>query len=261
MNMKSLSDKFFKRDYWQMFFKDKLPFLRRGSATIRGHKMTYPHWPSFWGIFYEIFIDDNYRVDGLIDVRHIIDAGSNIGVSAVYFAQIYPEAHIDCFEPNQESIAYLRENVAAYPNVEVHPYALAATEGTMRFFVDADVAGSSIASSVNLMGSKQRSSKEVSVEARKLSDFITSPVDIFKMDIEGGEMGVMEDLVSSGKIKQIRTILMEFHYDPTTLPELPTRMLELLEENGFFYYIRRTAMITVPEPIMHGYIIFAFRKP
>ncbi len=222
--------------------------------------MTYPHWPFFWGVFYEIFIDDNYRIDGLVDVKHIIDAGANIGVSAVYFAQAYPGAHIDCFEPNPGALPYLRENVAEYKNVEVHPYALADADGMMNFFIDADIAGSSIASAVDLMSSKHRPSKEISVEARKLSSFITSPVDILKMDIEGGEWGVMEDLVASGKIAQVRTMLMEFHYDPKTLPQSLTKMLTLLEQNGFFYYVRRGAMVASPEPVAHGYIIFAFRK-
>ncbi len=243
-----------------MFFKEKMPFLRRGTATIRGHVMTYPHWPFFWGVFYEIFIDDNYRIDGLTDVKRIVDAGANIGVSAVYFAQQYPEAHIDCFEPNPGALPYLRANVAAYKDVEVHPYALAATEGTMNFFIDADIDGSSVASSVDLMSSKRRPSKEISVEARKLSSFIEGPVDILKMDIEGGEWGVMEDLIASGKIAQVRTMLIEFHYDPKTLPESLTKMRTLLEQNGFFYYVRRGAPINVAQPLTHGYIIFAFRK-
>lgn len=243
-----------------MAFKDKLPFLRRGQATIRSHRMKFPHWEYFFGIFYEIFVEENYRINGLTNVRHIIDAGSNTGISVVYFAQTYPEARIDCFEPNPEALPYLQENVASYKTVSVHPFALGEKKRSLNFYVDAEIRASSMASSVNFVHARNRPQREIPVEMRKLSEFINTPVDILKVDIEGGEMGVMEDLVSSGKIKHIKNILMEFHYDPESLPNLPTRMFTLLEENGFFFYIRKGAMVTVPRPVTHGYMIFAFRK-
>lgn len=258
--MTLLPKKLFKRDYLQMVLKDVFPLLRRGQAAIRGHLMRYPHWPYFYGVFYEIFIDDNYRVDGLRGVRYIVDAGANIGVSAVYFAETYPDARIDCFEPNPESRTYLEENTASYPNVTVHPYALGERDGDISFYVDAEIQGSSIASAVNLLQAKRRPSREISVPMRMLSSYLTEPVDILKLDVEGGEMGIMKDLVSSGAIEKVRVILMEFHHDPVSLPASLGEMLALLEKNGFAYYVRKGAMVTHAEMAPHSYMILAFRR-
>lgn len=220
--------------------------------------MVYPYWPYFYGIFYEIFIEDNYRIDGLKDVKNIVDVGANTGVSAVYFAQTYPHASIDCFEPNPEAVQYLRKNVAAYPRVTVHPYALGEKEGSIPFFVDSEIAGSSIAGRVNLFTGKRRSAREIQVEMRILSSFITEPVDILKIDIEGGEWSVLTDLVSSGALKKVKTLLMEYHYDPNVLSRPLSDVLTLLSENHFFTYVRKGSFVAVAEPVTHGCMLFAF---
>lgn len=251
--------KLFKRDYLQMLAKDRLPFLRGGTATIGGHRVQYPYWPYFYGLFYEIFVEDNYRIDGLKNVKRIIDAGSNIGVSALYFAQTYPDAHIDCFEPNPEAISFLKQNMQAFKNVAVHQYALGNTEGTLEFFVDADIRASSIASAANLLISKNRPSRPISVNMKRLSSFIDEPIDILKLDIEGGEMAVLEDLVQTGAIHKVQNLLLEFHYVPDLVPASLARLLTLLEGEGFFSYIRRGAMLTKPAAIGHAYMMFSFR--
>lgn len=258
--MNLIPAKFLKPDYLQMFLKDKLPFLQGGTATIAGHRMRYPHWPYFWGIFYEIFIEDNYRIDGLKNVRRIIDAGSNIGISALYFAQTYPDAQIECFEPNPEALSYLEENLKGLPNITIQPYALGNKPGTLEFFVDADIKASSIASASDLMTAKHRPSRRVPVEMRQLSTFIDGPVDILKLDIEGGEMQVMEDLVQSGMLSQVQNLLVEFHYVPEVLPGTLTKLLTMLEEQGFFFYIKRGAYVSAPEKVIHAYMIYAFRN-
>ncbi len=260
-NMALLPAKLHKRDYLQMALRDRLSFLQHGHATIGGHVMSYPHWPYFYGIFYEIFIEDNYRIDGLKNVRKIVDAGANIGVSAVYFAQRYPGAHIDCFEPNPEALSYLRKNVESYSMVEVHPYALGEREGEVSFFVDAQIKGSSIAGTYDLFGRKHRESKQIRVPMKTLSSYIIGPVDILKIDVEGGESAILTDLIGTGAIKEVRNLLMEFHFDPTELPHSFTTLLELLEAQGFFVYIRKGAGVTIAAPVLHSYMLFAFRNP
>ncbi len=59
----------------------------------------------------------------------IVDAGANIGGSALWFAQLYPEAVILAVEPDPATIDMLRRNVAHLPNVRVIAAALGGVAG------------------------------------------------------------------------------------------------------------------------------------
>jgi FkbM family methyltransferase len=47
----------------------------------------------------------------------IIDGGANVGYSALFFADTYPEALVVALEPGQNTVASLKRNVAAEPRV------------------------------------------------------------------------------------------------------------------------------------------------
>jgi FkbM family methyltransferase len=47
----------------------------------------------------------------------IIDCGANIGLSAVWFSYLFPEARIFAVEPDADNIEVARRNLAPYPNV------------------------------------------------------------------------------------------------------------------------------------------------
>lgn len=44
----------------------------------------------------------------------------------------------------------------------------------------------------------------VPVDAVRLSDLITEPVDYLKVDIEGSELGVLKDLCATGKMRLVK---------------------------------------------------------
>lgn len=48
------------------------------------------------------------------EVPLIIDCGGNIGLSAVWFAEVFPHARIVVVEPDEENFSLLLKNVAAY---------------------------------------------------------------------------------------------------------------------------------------------------
>lgn len=60
----------------------------------------------------------------------IIDAGANIGASAVYFACSFPKARVVAIEPERSNFELLTLNTSGLP-VESHHAALAATPGTL----------------------------------------------------------------------------------------------------------------------------------
>ena len=69
----------------------------------------------------------------------------------------------------------------------------------------------------------------------KLSDYINRPVDIFKMDIEGGEWDVMDDLVATGKIELIDRMFIEYHHRISSPDVELSKFLKLIEDADYTY--------------------------
>src|SRR5438105_7571106 len=59
--------------------------------------------------------------------KTILDIGSNIGASIIYFHRQFPEAHIFGFEPHPDTFRILRENVAHLRGVMIFNYGLVST--------------------------------------------------------------------------------------------------------------------------------------
>jgi len=252
--------KFFSYNYLNLFIQGKLPFLRKKEVKISEMKFTYPYWPHFYGIFYEIFVEKIYEIKNLSTVKTIIDAGANIGLAAAFFSKEYPKAKIFCFEPNPEALKFLEKNIKANNiNAQVYPYALGDENKQMPIFVDSFINGSSSAGLYNLLGEKKRPTSTIQIEVKKLSNYINEVIDILKLDIEGGEWEVLDDLIKNNKLKYISNLLIEFHYHPIFLARPISEFLKLLDQNGFFYYVSRRQNELMPKKILHSYYIFAFK--
>jgi FkbM family methyltransferase len=61
----------------------------------------------------------------------IVDAGANIGASALYFADCWPKAHVIAIEPDAANLELLRDNIDGLAQVICVPAALAARSGEM----------------------------------------------------------------------------------------------------------------------------------
>src|SRR5262249_42775274 len=65
----------------------------------------------FYTQFKDIFVQQVYRFDARRPDPHVIDAGSNIGVSTLYFKHLYPRARVTAFEPDPGLFRTLQENM------------------------------------------------------------------------------------------------------------------------------------------------------
>src|SRR5438309_5716037 len=68
-----------------------------------------------------------YYVPPAVRAKIILDIGSNIGASILYFHRQFPDAKIFGFEPHPDTFRVLQENVAHLPGVMVFNYGLGAT--------------------------------------------------------------------------------------------------------------------------------------
>jgi FkbM family methyltransferase len=65
----------------------------------------------------QVFIEAEYApLNDLTDVRLIIDLGANIGLSSVYFLNVFPGASVIAVEPDAANFDLLKRNIKPYGN-------------------------------------------------------------------------------------------------------------------------------------------------
>lgn len=137
-------------------------------------------------------------------VRHIVDAGGNIGLFSALARAHYPQAEIVALEIDTDNYAVLRDNVAALDG-EAWPLALWGRSGLVSF-----VEGES-AQAHSVVAVAERATAP-SIEAIGLADLMARKgwdrVSILKMDIEGAEGPVMRDM-DAATLARIDAIIFE----------------------------------------------------
>jgi FkbM family methyltransferase len=224
----------------------------------------FPSIAYFDGLFTEIFFKETYFIRYTNKRIQVIDCGANIGMSLLYIKIRAPQARVICFEPNPAARAVLEKNIAANKwgeDVQVFPYALGKEKGTAEFFVENKVATSSGGSMSSYLEKKGRILDSYSVEVDTLSHYIGSHIDFLKIDIEGPEFDVLEELVTQQKLHSVAEIQLEYHYIPGFFTRPLSEMLTLLERNGFHTFVEPTAPPhqVVGHETPHAYMIFAWR--
>jgi FkbM family methyltransferase len=166
--------------------------------------------------FEQIFVSNEY--DFLVETQPgvIIDAGANVGLASIYFANRYPAAKIIAIEPENSNFVLLRENVAPYANIIPLQAALwhkneeidlvDPGRGKWGFVTQnresepnpAETSPSAICHTV----------KAVTVD-RLMAEYALDRINILKIDIEGAEKEVFSNTVSW--IDKVDCIVIELH--------------------------------------------------
>ena len=182
----------------------------------------------------EIFLTNDYKYITQKKDPIIFDCGANIGISVIYFKWLYPNARIVAFEPNLEAFNLLRKNVKEnlFENVTIHNCALGIENGEINFYID-DFKGSPVASTNKDRGG----GNSKMVKCCRLSDFLVESVDFLKMDIEGGEKIVIEELLQSDSLTKIKEAVLEYHHMIAHEKSNMGAFLKCFEVRGFDYNI------------------------
>ena len=181
----------------------------------------------------EIFSDGIYEIELVKDSPLIIDVGSHIGLSILYFKKKFPKSKIIAFEPNPNVFPLLEENIIqnGLIGVEVHDVGLGLKEGKRLLYIDSSDSNAFSTSSFhpNAWNGKQKT-LPIKVRVKKLSKYLNTKCDLLKMDVEGAELEILQELVESRKIEFIQNLVFEYH--PINKNRLK-KIMKLLVENHF----------------------------
>ena len=158
----------------------------------------------------QVFEGREYECLPTFQPKTIIDAGANVGMATVYFANRYPEARIVAVEPETSNFCLLQKNVAPYPNVTPIQAALW-SENTLLSLIDPGLGKWGYRTSRIDAAMNDRTSQKVAAFTVEqiMSDYEFDSVDILKIDIEGAEKEVFEN--SSPWINRVRLLIVELH--------------------------------------------------
>jgi len=138
----------------------------------------------------------------------IVDAGANIGLATIFFANRYPEAKIIAVEPDSSNYEMLKKNIAPYSNIVAVRAALW-NENKEVNLIDAG-AGQTAYQTHDRSAAKPPLQVVPGITLDKLmNDFDVRFIDLLKVDIEGSEKEVFER--SSPWISSVGVIAIEIH--------------------------------------------------
>jgi FkbM family methyltransferase len=162
----------------------------------------------------QVFINQDY--DFLVETppKVIVDAGANIGLASVYFANKYPGAMIIAIEPGNDNFELLKRNVEPYRNIIPVHSALWSKNGVINL-IDPGLGSWGFMTEETNASGKTSGKFSHTVKAMTLgkiiADYQLNKIDILKIDIEGAEKEVFED--TSPWIGKVEALIIELHED------------------------------------------------
>jgi FkbM family methyltransferase len=195
--------------------------------SLLGHQIQFADPGTLEYVFREVFIEECYS-GCPITPSTILDCGSNIGMSILYFKSCWPDAKIIGVEASPSTFVLLQKNVGGLGDVRLINKAVGGNDEVVVFYT---IPGLGVSSTNPMRGV----GKEIQVQSAPLSRFIDGPLDLLKIDIEGSEMAAFEELEASGKMPFIRFMFIEYHHHLPGQHHALSCFLNRLERCGFDY--------------------------
>ncbi len=178
----------------------------------------------------ELFKSEMYKFKSKSENPHIIDCGANLGMSVIYFKELYPESSIIAFEADEYIFSFLEKNMKSfeYKNVQLINKAVWNCEDTLSFLVEGGAGGRLETESTT--GTYKR------VSCTSLKKYLgKQKVDFLKIDIEGAEYEVLKDC--EAELNNVDNIFIEYHSFANQEQNLH-KILNIVSKAGFKYHVK-----------------------
>jgi FkbM family methyltransferase len=121
----------------------------------------------------ELFENEIYRFNSSNKTPLILDCGTNIGLSVIYFKRLHPDSRIIAFEPDPNIFNVLQGNVESFKDVELINKAVWTSETTLEFMAEGSAGGRLV--------SIEQNAKKYQVSTVRLRDYLKEPIDMLKI--------------------------------------------------------------------------------
>lgn len=173
--------------------------------------------------------DKTLRLNYDLDKTSIVfDLGGYEGqwasdIFSKYLSRVY------VFEPYKEYAGRIRDRFKGNSNIEVFDFGLGKSDQKMMLFSSDD--GSSVF---------KKTDNSFEIEIKKASEFINKigveGIDLMKINIEGGEYDLLEELLSQGSVLKIKNIQVQFHdFVPDSLNRMTNIQNQLSKTHRLTY--------------------------
>jgi FkbM family methyltransferase len=140
----------------------------------------------------------------------IVDAGANIGLAAIFYANRYPSARIIAIEPERSNYEVLARNAACYPNIVPIRAALWKENKEINIHNPGKAHTTFQIESQHARSANARWGAAPGITLDKLmADEGIDYIDLLKVDIEGAEKAVFEN--SAAWTSRVGVIAIELH--------------------------------------------------
>lgn len=185
---------------------------------------------SFWYLhsLNELFVEEVYKFTSDIENPRIIDCGSNIGLSILYFKKLFPKAVITGFEPDNDICSIAKFNLEQFniTDIDLQQKAVWINNDPLIFAKVGSLSGHFV---------DEEAENTISIETVRLKDYLQEKVDFLKIDIEGPEFDIIKDCEDS--LHNVENIFVEYHSFAEN-PQMIGELLIYLKAAGFKTYIK-----------------------
>ncbi len=200
-------------------------------------------------VFYQIYMNDDFKKILCIILKYsdnqkiynIFDAGANIGITSIFLSKNFPLAKIISIEPDKENFKQLVENIKLNELNLVYPLRAGLWKDNSKLKIKWGFRDNK-SWSIQLVEDQDFGDIDgmTVMDIMKMSNF--DIIDVFKLDIEGGERFLFEDAeIASSFIKRTRFLIIEIH------DEYPIRenIISILIGNGMEIFYQGEYVIGV----------------
>ena len=158
----------------------------------------------------QVFLNDEYKFNTSRSPESIVDAGANVGLTSIYFANKYPDAKIFAIEPESSNYEMLKKNTEPYSNITaIHGALWKDNEKIQLIDPGLDKWGFQIQESDAAGTSNVCETVEAMTVDAIMEKIGVNSIDLLKIDIEGAEKEVFEN--AENWIDSVGILIVELH--------------------------------------------------
>lgn len=170
-------------------------------------------------VFKQIFMDDEYQplIQAIkskgIEINTIVDLGANIGLSTIYFNNIFENVKIYAVEPDKNNFKQLKLNISNNQNIITENVAIWSEKIDLVENLAKPFRGGGDWAKTFVPDDQFNSS--IKISGTTMSELITKhhlkTIDLLKIDVEGAERYIFDKKNNLNFLNQTKVIAIEIH--------------------------------------------------